>query len=189
MKRTFWSRRVFPSVGALAVAVGAVVVAVTPGISGAAPSAASQVLSPTYAKSIGFPKTLQAAKKVKVTSEKGCTQSTQAVYENTTTKTGLISETLQCTSKTAASAALSGARKQATVDTTVKAPKQLGSSAFVTASDAPEYLLVWQNGTRVGITAVDVDVVATESTSASPLSTAQAKKLGNAAVKQNSLYR
>ena len=177
--------------GGLAIVV---LMAASPGVSGAAPSVGSTVLSPSYAKSIGFTKTVQAAKKTKVTSQKNCTQSVEAVYEDAAGKTGLVSETLQCTSKAAATKALAGARKQVKVYSSVKVPKQLGPTAFVTASDAPEYLIAWIAGSKVAITAVDVDVASSTSTSTSstvvpkPLTAAQVKTLTSAALKQNSLY-
>ncbi len=77
------------------------------------------------------------------------------------------------------------------MDTTHQPPKQLGSSAFITSSDAPEYLVAWQAGTRVGVTAIDVDVPASStetSTAPEALSTAAATTLSTAAVHQNSLY-
>ena len=49
---------------------------------------------------------------------------------------------------------LAGVRKEVTVDPTVAPPKALGSSAFATATNAPEYLMVWQSGTRVAITVI-----------------------------------
>ena len=55
-------------------------------------------------------------------------------------------------------AALAVARKHVTLDSSVAIPKQLGTGAFATDSNAPEYLLVWQAGSRVAITAIDVDV-------------------------------
>ena len=74
------------------------------------------------------------------------------------------------------------------------APKKLGSTAFVTATDAPEYLIAWIAGSKVAITAIDVNIAASSSSSTStsvpptPLTTAQMKTLSAAALKQNSLY-
>jgi hypothetical protein len=190
MKRSIRPRRTLVvGFGGLAIVV---LMAAFPGTSGAAPSASSTVLSPSYAKSIGFTKTVQAAKTTKVTSQKGCTQSVEAVYEDGASKTGLVSETLQCASKGAAIKALATARKQVKVDSSVKPPKKLGPTAFVTATDAPEYLIAWISGSKVAITALDVNVAASTSTSStvvsSPLTAAQAKTLTTAALKQNSLY-
>lgn len=169
-----------------------VLMAAAPGTAGAAPSAQASVLSPSYAKSIGFAKTVQAAKKTKVTSQKGCATSMEAVYEDSASKTGLVSETLLCNSPAAAAKALSSAKKQVKADTTFKAPKKLGPTAFLTATDAPEYLIAWVSGSKVAITAIDVDVAASTSSSstvpASPMTAAQTKTLSNAALKQNSLY-
>jgi len=55
-------------------------------------SPSASVLSPTYARSVGFTKTYRAAAKQAVTDEKGCSTSVESIYENTTSKTGLISE-------------------------------------------------------------------------------------------------
>jgi len=177
--------------GGLAIVV---LMVVSPGVAGAAPSASSNVLSARYAKAIGFTKTVEAAKAAKVTSQKGCTESYEAVYEDAASQTGLVSETLQCNSKAAATKALTTARKQVKVDSSFKAPKKLGSTAFVTATNAPEYLLAWVAGSKVAITAIEVDIAASTSTSTSstvapaPLTSAQMKILTSAALKQNSLY-
>jgi hypothetical protein len=190
MKRSIRPRsKLVLGFGGLAIVV---LMVASPATSGAAPSAASTVLSPSFAKSIGFTKTVQAAKATKVTSQKGCTQSVEAVYEDGASKTGLVSETLQCASNAAATKALTSARKQVKIDSSLKAPKKLGSTAFVTATDAPEYLIAWIAGSKVAITAIDVNVAASTSTSStvapSPLTAAQAKTLATAALKQNSLY-
>ena len=157
------------------------------------PSIAGSVLSAESAQHLGFPKTVQAAKKTAVTDQKNCSSSVEAVYEDTATKTGLISDVLNCSSKASAAAALTVARSHATLDSAVTVPKELGSTAFATDSDAPEYLMVWQAGNRVAITAVDVDVTAsatgTSTTTPAPITEAQGKTLGDAAVEQNSLYQ
>jgi hypothetical protein len=181
--------------GGVVIVVIAIVLAV--GTNGsqppAAPAASDLVLSPGYATSIGFPKTYQAAKKATSTGEKGCAQSIGAVYEDQAGKTALISDVLNCSSKSAASSALAAVRKQVTVATGVKIPKGLGTSAFVTATRAPEYLIVWRAGNRVAITSVDVNVPASSSTSTStpttPITSAQTNTLFQAALTQNSLYR
>jgi len=155
------------------------------------PSVAGAVLDPAYARSIGFPKTVQAAKESSVSSQKGCSNSVEAVYENSGSKTGLISDVLNCGTKASASAALAVARKAVKVDASLPVPKALGATAFATGSHAPEYLVVWQAGNRVAITALDVDITASStSASGSPkLTPAQGTTLGNAAVRQNSLYQ
>jgi hypothetical protein len=69
-------------------------------------------------------------------------------------------------------------------------PKELGSTAFSTKSEGSEYLVVWQAGNNVAITALDVDVRATSTTTTfPPLTAAQGQTLTKAAVKQNSLYQ
>ena len=154
-------------------------------------SPSATVLDATYAGSIGFPKTVQAAKKAPESGEKGCTSSVEAVYENTGSKTGLISSALECDSKASASAALAMARKGVTLDPSLPVPKELGTTAFATDSHAPEYLLAWQSGNRVAITVFDVNIDAssTSPSSQSPaLTPAQSTTLGKAAVQQNSLY-
>ena len=193
MKRSTGSlNRLIAGVGGLTVAV---IMVASSGTAGAAPSVGSTVLNPSFAKSIGFAKTVQPAKQTKVTSQKGCTASVEAVYEDAAGKTGLVSETLQCQSNAAANKALATAKKQVKVYSAFKAPKKLGSTAFVTATDAPEYLVVWVNGSKVAITAIDVNIAASASTStsttvaSSPLTAAEMKTLSAAAVKQNSLYQ
>ena len=61
----------------------------------ARPLLAAQVIGAAYATSVGFPKTVQAAKSTKVTTQKGCTSSIEAVYEDATGKTGLVVRRLE----------------------------------------------------------------------------------------------
>jgi hypothetical protein len=161
--------------------------------SSATPSVSASVLSPSYATSIGYPKTFQAAKSASVKGEKGCVQSIGAVYEDNAGLTALISDVLICNSHSSASSALAAARRQISVATGVSAPKGLGTSAFVTATRAPEYLVVWQAANRVAITSIDTDVKASQSTSAAktakPITAAQTNALFRAALAQNSLYQ
>jgi hypothetical protein len=191
MKNSTRSRnKLIAGLGGIAIAA----LLAAPGTAVAAPALTSTVLSPSNAKALGFPKTVQPAKKTKVTSQKGCTVSVEAVYEDAASKTGLVSESLQCASRAAAVKALAGARKQVKVDRSIKVPKKLGPAAFATATDAPEYLMAWIAGSRVAITAIDIDVPASTSTSTSttvapaPLTASQSKTLSAAALKQNSLY-
>ncbi|MGA3148009.1 MAG: hypothetical protein ABSF33_11085 [Acidimicrobiales bacterium] len=192
--------RILIGVGALAVvAVVLVVVIVTSGgtSAGVKPpttlSASASVLDAGYARHIGFPKTVQAAKRTSVTEQKGCSSSVDAVYEDAGSKTGLISDVLNCDSESSASAALAAARKHAVVDSSLAVPKQLGAAAFATDNGGPEYLLVWQAGTRVAIEAIDVDIAASASSTskspAAPLTPSQDKTLVTAALEQNSLYQ
>jgi hypothetical protein len=185
--------RTFVIAGVIVIAIAAVVAAVlaTTGSSPVTPlSPAASVIGADYAKSIGFPKTVQAAKKSVTTQEKGCSTTVEAVYEDAADKTGLVSDVLECKTTASATSALAAVRRQITVDRSLSPPKALGSSAFATATNAPEYLMVWQSDTRVAITAIDVDVTATSSTpsTATPLTTAQIQTLGQAALHQDSLY-
>jgi hypothetical protein len=203
MTATSSKTKLIAGVGAVAVVVVIIVVVlVTQGgssTSTTSPTApktlavSGSVIDAGYAKKIGFPKTVQAAKQTAVTDQKGCTTSVEAVYEDSGSKTGLISDVLNCGTKSAATAALAVARKHVTLDSSVAVPKELGTGAFATNSDAPEYLLVWQAGTRVAIAAIDVDVSASASSAgkaaAPPLSASQAKALSAAALEQNSLYQ
>ena len=156
----------------------------------AATSVSGSVLGATYAKSIGFPRTVQAAKVTAVKDQKDCSSTVEAVYEDAVGKTGLISDVLRCSSKSAATAALTVAHKNASIASSVTVPKELGPTAFATDNNAPEYLMVWQAGARVAITALDVDVSATTNSKspAKGLTAEQGTTLGNAAVEQNSLY-
>jgi hypothetical protein len=148
------------------------------------------VLDAAYATSIGFPKTVQAAKSASVTDEKGCTTSVAAAYEDAAEQTGLLSDVLKCKSSTSAANALTLLHKKATSVPAITVPKELGSTAFATKSEGSEYLVVWQAGSNVAITALDVDVRATSTTTTFPsLTAAQGQTLTKAAVKQNSLYQ
>ncbi len=148
------------------------------------------MLDAAYATSIGFPKTVQAAKTEAVTDEKGCSTSVAAAYEDAAEQTGLLSDVLKCKSSASAANALTLLHKKATSVPSITVPKELGSTAFATKSEGSEYLVVWQAGTNVAITAIDVDVRATSTTTTFPaLTTAQGQTLTKAAVKQNSLYQ
>ncbi len=165
--------------------------------SSAVPSSTSTptavVLSPTYAKGAGFPKTLSAARKSAVTSEKGCSSTIGAAYADSVKKTALISSVLICDSPTSASAALADIKNHYGVDSAIAVPVGLGTSAFATASDVPQYLMAWQTGSKVAITAIDVNLAASSTTSSTvasaPLTTTQAKTLGQAAEAQNALMK
>lgn len=163
------------------------------GSTGRATSPSALVLGKGYAASAGFTKTYQAAKKGKVSSQKGCRNSVEAVYEDATGQTALISDVVNCSSVSAASSALATARKEAAVDTSITLPKVLGESAFATASQAPEYVVAWRSGSKVAFTALDVNIAASSSTStttdSSPLTKSQEGVLINAAITQNSLYQ
>ena len=152
---------------------------------------AASVLDAGYAKSIGFPKTLQAAKETKVTTQKGCTDSVESVYEDAGAKTGLLADVLNCKSEGSAAVALAAARKQVTVDRSVQVPSELGKTAFATASEAPEYIIAWQVETRLVFTAIDVELKASLGTAtgkaSKALTVSQRKTLAQAAVDQNSL--
>lgn len=152
---------------------------------------AASVLDAGYATSIGFPKTLQAAKKTQVTSQKGCTDAVESVYEDAGAKTGLLADVLNCKSAASAAAALTAARRQVILDRTVQVPEVLGKTAFATSSEAPEYIIAWQVGTRLVFTAIDVDINASSSSAtgeaSKALTASQRKTLAQAAVEQNSL--
>jgi hypothetical protein len=158
-----------------------------------ASTATSSVLTPSYAKNAGFPKTLDAAKKSAVTSQKGCLSTTGAVYEDSAKQTALISSILNCDSAASASTAFSAIQKHYAADTAIAVPKDLGTSAFATASIAPQYLMVWKTGSKVAITAVDVNLAASSTTSSTvaspPITTAQEMTLYQAADAQNALLK
>jgi hypothetical protein len=148
------------------------------------------VLSPSYAKSIGFPKVREAAKETAVTSEKGCSASDEVVYQDASKHVALVSDALNCNSSTAASSVLAAVRNQLVVDAAIHVPRGLGGGAFATAANAPQYMVIWKAGTRVAITAIDVDLTARKTTvPPEPMTEQQEGILLRAAVRQNSLYR
>ncbi len=163
------------------------------GSGGAVPSASDSVLSPAYAARVGFPYVVKAAKASAVTTEKGCPVTDEAVYEDSSRQTALVSNVLNCRSAASAAGVLAAVRKHSTVDPAIPPPRQLGNAAFATASEAPQYLVVWKVGSRVAITAIDVDVAGAPSSSstapAGPLTASQQKTLQRAALQQDSLYR
>lgn len=156
-------------------------------------SPAASVLGASYAKSLGFSRTYVAAKKSTMTGERGCSDSVEAVYENLTDQTALISEVVNCKSAGDASASLASGRKELQVDSSMRVPKELGPGAFASATHAPEYLVAWQVGNRVAIVALDVNIAASSSGSSStvpskPITKSQENTLADAALQQNSLY-
>jgi hypothetical protein len=183
-----------PLVASILVVCTASLVAVTPQ-AGASPPASAYVIGPKAARALGFPTTLRAAKQSKATGVKGCTTAVDAVYLDATKQTGLVSEVVNCTSSTAASGAMATVRKRLTSDRSIPVPNALGTGAFATSVEAPQYLLVWRTGSHLGFTAFDTDVPATTSTSTSstavlpPITTTQEALLGRAALAQLAIDR
>jgi hypothetical protein len=159
----------------------------------AAPTAADAVLSPNYAKSVGFPKTLRPAKTSAVASQKGCSSTVGAVYEDSVKQTALITSVLNCDSAASASTAFITIKKHYGADAAIAVPQGLGATSFATARIAPQYLMVWQTGSKVAITAVDVNLAASGTTSSTvaspPLTKAQETTLSRAAEAQNALMK
>ena len=192
--KTGWSsrRRVWCAVVATA---GVSLLATACGSSSATstPPSGAVVLTPAYAKTAGFPVTLDPAKTSAVTTQKGCSSSVGAVYADQARTTGLIASDLNCDSAASAAAAFAVIKKHYGVDAAMAVPKGLGTSAFGTASIAPQYLMVWQTGNKVAITAVDVNLAASASTSSTvaspPLTQAQEGILARAAEAQNALLQ
>lgn len=193
MNRISWTRPKVAAVIGGGVVVAGVVVGLLVAGGGSTPSPSlttkTSVLSASYAKSVGFPKTFRPATKSKVSGTKGCSDSDEVVYEDATGDTAMISDTLNCSSAASAASALASARKQVKTDPHFTLPTELGSSAFATSSNDPEYLVAWQAGSRVAIVAMDVNVKAKSAATASkPLTTSQQHALVKAAVQQNGLY-
>ena len=169
-------------VAACALVAGGVLVVLALTNSTAASSA--PLLSPTAASTLGFPIVLQPAKITRLKSEGGCTSSDQSVYEDSTKKTALISDTVNCDSAKAASTALDKLRQRAGVDRSLPVPAALGATAFAVSSEAPHYLMVWQAGDTVAIAAIDVAIpgaITTKVTASPPLTQAQQATLAEAA--------
>jgi hypothetical protein len=156
------------------------------------PSATASVLDASYAKSIGFSKIYESAKRSTATGQTGCSDSVESVYENLGNQTALISEVLSCKTSAYASRSLASGRKEVQVDSSIKLPSELGRSAFASATEKPEYLVAWAVGTKVAIVGLDVNIAESSTTSSTvlskPITKAQVETLVNAAVKQNSLY-
>jgi hypothetical protein len=151
---------------------------------------AADILPPSYARSIGFPKVREAPKESAVTTEKGCSASDEVVYQDASKHIGLVSDALSCKSSTAASSVLAAVRNQLVVDAAIRVPKSLGGAAFATAANAPQYMVIWRAGTRVAITSIDVDLTQQKpSVPPEPLSGQDEGILLRAALRQNSLYR
>jgi len=188
--RTPRLRRFASVTGLTALTLGTLAVAL-PVEAGAATSATAYVLNPAAAKKAGFPVVYAAAKVTKNPGPKNCSSSVEAAYENAGHKSGLVSQTLVCKTPAAAKAAFAGFKAQAPATKTIPVPKALGSVSFATAAGAPEYTLLWLHGTKVGFTGIDTDITASSNEAGkvpvTPLTAAQAKVLGAAAVTQNAL--
>lgn len=126
-----------------------------------------------------------------MTIQKGCSDSVESVYEDASAKTGLLTEVLDCKSTRSAAAALAAARREVALDKSLQVPTELGKTAFATNSEAPEYIIVWQAGTRLAFTVIDVDLKASSSTTTSgsskALTASQRKTLTDATIQQDSL--
>ncbi len=181
-----------PLVASILVAGAATLLAATPP-AGAAPPASAYVIGPKAAHALGFPTTLRAAKESKATGVKGCSSAVDAVYLDATRQTGLVSEVVNCSTSTAATGAMATVRKRLTSDRAITVPRSLGTGAFATSVEAPQYLLVWRTGSHLGFTAFDTDVPATTSTSSTavlpPITATQKALLDRAAVTQLAIDR
>ena len=159
----------------------------------ATPSPTAIVLSAKYAKTAGFPRTLRPAGSAPITSQKGCTKTVGAVYEDAAKQTALITSILICNSPAAASSAFALIHKHYATDTGIAVPKSLGTTGFASSSIAPQYLMAWHTGSRVAITAIDVDVAASRTTTSTveppPITTAQRMTLFKAAQAQSALLK
>ena len=166
--------------------------AVGPDAGATTPPAGAYVLGPKVARTLGFPVTLRPAKTTAATGVKGCTTAIDAVYLDREKQTGLVSEVVNCRSSTAAAGAVATVRKRFPTDPSIPVPKSLGTGAFGTSSDAPQYLLIWRTGPHVGFTAFDTDIPASTSTTSTTgvlpaITTAQKMVLGKAALAQRAL--
>jgi hypothetical protein len=184
-------RRPLAVAGLVALSFGALS-AVVPAVASASTPATNNVIKAAYAKKLGFSKVVVAPKSSSNTGEKHCTNSAESLYESSDGKVGIVSEALICSSPSTAAAALKEARGEATADKTISLPKTLGKTAFATSSQAPQYTVIWQHGSKVGVAAIDTDVPASasESTEAGtfpPITKAQTKLLTALATYQNGL--
>ncbi len=104
----------FVIAGVIAIAAVGLTACGSAGSSAVAPlSPAASVLDAGYAKTIGFSKTIQAAKSTAETSQKGCSKTIESVFENAAAKTGLVSDVLVCGT---AGSATNRARSRAQAD-------------------------------------------------------------------------
>jgi len=166
--------------------------AAVPAIASASTPVTRNVLGTAAAKKLGFPVVVDTPRS-RTTTQQHCTKGAEALYESANGQTGLVSDLLVCSSPSAATAAIVTVRHKGTSDAAIPLPRALGKDAFATGTDAPEYLIIWQHGDKVGLTALDTDVPASDPESASAdvappaITPAQIKVLVRSAVAQNAL--
>lgn len=180
------------ALGALSVAGASVgVPAAGASNSSVASSPVTGVISVSAAKSLGYPKPVLKPVGSNKTGQAGCTKGAQAKYEDSNGKTGVVAEILVCTSTKVASGVLAAQRKAVPTATMQKAPAQLGSTAFETASNQNVYVIFWQRGKLLSVVALDVNVPASSSSSTTttapppPPTAGQQQSLTNVALVQD----
>jgi hypothetical protein len=152
---------------------------------------AKGLLTTAQAKRLGFGQTATKASTSTKTGVTGCSKGAQVAYENTSKKTGLISEVLICKTTKVASGLITKEKKVGTAVSSMKPPKALGSTAIERAAEASTYAIYWQQGKIIELLAFDANIDATSSSAetsvpATPLSSGQQQTLVKAALEQNS---
>ena len=149
------------------------------------------VLSVSAAKSLGYPKPILKPVGSSNTGQAGCKKGAQAKYEDSGGKTGVVAEILVCTSPKVAASVLATQKKAVPSSTLQKAPAQLGSTAFETASNQNVYVIFWQRGKLLSVVALDMNVPASSSSSTTttapppPPTAGQQQNLTNVALVQD----
>jgi hypothetical protein len=184
--------------GVLAVGVSLVGVMAGNQVAGASVGAvtsapAKGLVTAAQAKKLGFP--LVAGKpttsdKTKVT---GCGKGAQVLFENSTGKSGFVSEVLVCKSAQAAQSLIDTAKKDGAAAATAPV-KQLGSTALELAAPGSTYAIYWRQGKLFELVEFDTAIPPASSSSTTtttsgavvPITAQQQKTLTAIALDQNS---
>ena len=170
--------------GVLAVAVALPLTVATQIPAGAstvpASSLVQDLLSSSYASTIGFTKVIESANAAK-TENKACPLAAEEEFQNAQGKLELISGAATCTtSQGALKSALSGSSA-----TSASPPKQLGSSAVERISPGSVYEIFWLRGRTLEVVEIASVPPPISPRHHRPITSAQQRILSRAALEQN----
>jgi Zn-dependent alcohol dehydrogenase len=185
-------RRALPAVAAAVVLALTGLGEITAGAStSSAKSLAKDLMTTAYAKKAGFTEVAEKASTSAKTGVKSCPDGAQEAFEDGSNHSGVIAEVLDCQTKKAATALLTGVKAEGAKSSSP--PKQLGSSAVERSSSGPVYTIYWRQGDVFEFVGLETQIPASSSSStttttapapAPPITPAEQKILSDAAVNQ-----
>ena len=136
-----------------AVFAAAAVVAPTAADASSASKPSTSVLVPaSAAKGAGFTKVVNAPFVSTATNVTGCPDGAQEEFASKSGLLSLISEVLYCTSAADATKLLQGIASSDQMQSGLRPPKALGSTAVARVGTGSTYLMAWRRGTAVEVT-------------------------------------